>query len=221
MTFDELVEPNFGDDQDSDNGTRGPQTGPTGEGAAGEPRRGGVVHRSHQQWLHAVYSKVYATQSKVNELENRQIESFSKLLKKLSKVQETAQRAAMAPVIRRRPAATRATNNNTANGGLEAANLVNCPANLYTLWNEYEVGVGGNKAAKEFTAAERGRVKSKYCRRKKFWVAMERLIGAGADSNTAIRRIYEVYGNNSKVSYVLKEMAVHEANGGHVLLRGR
>ena len=127
----------------------------------------------------------------------------------------------MAPVIRRRPAATRATNNNTANGGLEAANLVNCPANLYTLWNEYEVGVGGNKAAKEFTAAERGRVKSKYCRRKKFWVAMERLIGAGADSNTAIRRIYEVYGNNSKVSYVLKEMAVHEANGGHVLLRGR
>ena len=113
------------------------------------------------------------------------------------------------------------TNNDAGNGGLKPVNLVNCPNNFYTLWSEYEIGAGGNKAAKKFTAKERGRVKSKYCRRKKFWVAMERLIGAGADSNTAIRRIYEVYGNNSKVSYVLKEMAVHEANGGHALLRGR
>ena len=220
MTFDELVEPNFGDEPD---GGGGPGTGPDwGPGAnPAVPRRQGVVHRSHQQWLHAVYSKVYATQSKVNEMENQQIESFAKLLKKLTKVQETAQRAAMAPVVRRRPVARGSINNAAGDGGLGPANLVNCPANLYTLWNEYEVGVGGNKAAKEFTAKERGRVKSKYCRRKKFWLAMERLIAGGADSNTAIRRIYEVYGVNNKVSHVLKEMAGHEANGGHVLLRGR
>ena len=113
------------------------------------------------------------------------------------------------------------TNNTAANGGLEPSNLVNCPTNPCTLWNEYKVGVGDNKASKEFTARERGRVKSKYCRRKKFWVAMERLIAAGADSNTAIRGIYEVYGTNSKVSHVLKDMAVNEANGGHALLWGR
>ena len=98
---------------------------------------------------------------------------------------------------------------------------MNCLANLYTLWNEYKVGVGGNKAAKEFTVSERGRVKSKYCRRKKLCFAMERLIAGGVDSNTAIRRIYEVYGINNKVSHVLKEMAVHQANGNHVLLRDR
>ena len=97
------------------------------------------------------------------------------------------------------------TNNNAINGGLGPANLVHCPANLYTLWNEYKVGVGDNKAAKEFTPKEhKVRVTSKYCRRKKCWVAMERLLAAGADSNTAIHKIYEVYNTNSKVSHVLK-----------------
>ena len=201
-------------------GGTGPRTGPDG-GVV--PRREGVVNQNHQQWLHAVYSKVYATQTKVNELENRQIESFAKLIKQLHRVQETAQRVAMAPVIRRRPPAARGVNTSDAptRGGLGPANLVNCPANLFTLWNEYEIGVGGNKAAKEFTTKERGRVKSKYCRRKKFWQAMERLISAGADSHTAIRRIYEVYGENTKVSRILKEMTRHEARGGHALLRGR
>ena len=84
MTFDELEEPDFGDDPDRDNGT-GPRTGPVWEGVlAAVPQREGVVHRSHQKWLHAVYSNVYAIQSKMNELGNRQIESFSKLLKKLN-----------------------------------------------------------------------------------------------------------------------------------------
>ena len=58
--------------------------------------------------------------------------------------------------------ATASTNNNAANEGLEPADVVNFRTNLYTLWNEYEVGVGGNKVAKEFTSKERGRDKSKY-----------------------------------------------------------
>ena len=32
VTFEKLVEPNFGDDPDCDNGTGGPRTGPVGEG---------------------------------------------------------------------------------------------------------------------------------------------------------------------------------------------
>ena len=47
------------------------------------------------------------------------------------------------------------------------------------------------------------------------------IIPGGADSNTAIWRIYEVYGVNNKISHVLKEMAAHELNGGHMLLRSR
>ena len=68
-----------------------------------------------------MYLKVYATQIKVNELENQQIKSFTKLLKKLTKVQKTVHRAAMAPVVRRRPVA-RASINNAGDGGLGPAN---------------------------------------------------------------------------------------------------
>lgn len=50
---------------------------------------------------------------------------------------------------------------------------------------------------------------------------MERRVAGGAGSQTAIRRIYEAYGIHSKASQILKEMAGHEGNGGHVLLRGQ
>ena len=221
MTFDELVEPHF-DDKPDCNGAGGPRT--EGPDLAATTRRERVLHQSHQQWLYAVYSKVYITQNKVNELKNEQIKSFVKHIKQLTKDQETMMRAAMAPGVRPRPADQRAINTNNAisNGGLGPTNLVHFPANLYTLWNEYEVSVGGNKAAKELSPKERGRVKSnKHCRRKKFLVAMEMLIAVGADSHTAIYRIHEVYGPNSKVSYILKAMGACKTNGGHVLLHRR
>ena len=62
-TFDELVEPNFGDEPYQDNGIGVPQTGPDGEGVLTVPQRERVVHLSHQQWLHTVYSKVYSEKS--------------------------------------------------------------------------------------------------------------------------------------------------------------
>ena len=135
-------------------------------------------------------------------------------------IHETAQRAGMAPVFRTRPALSAINEGTAANANEGPANLVNCPRDLYTLWNEYEVGVKGNKAARCFTAAERGKVKHKYCRRRKFWGAMERLIATGSDSPTAIRRIYTVYGVKQKVSYILRALGPDEANGGHALLRG-
>ena len=81
------------------NATGGPRIGPDGEGVT-VPQREGIVHQSHHQWLNAVYSKVYTTHSKVNELENQQIESYAKLTKQLNRAQETArQQGAMAPVV--------------------------------------------------------------------------------------------------------------------------
>ena len=38
------------------------------------------------------------------------------------------------------------------------ANLCSCPKNLYVLWAKYESGVGGNKPARLFNRAERGKV---------------------------------------------------------------
>ena len=59
------------------------------------------------------------------------------------------------------------------------------------------------KCPNDFTAAEQGYFKSKYCRRKKFWKCMERPISAGASSEVGIQRIYSVYygGPGKKVSY--------------------
>ena len=139
----------------------------------------------------------------------------------LARVRETVQWAVIACVVWQK-LAFRAVNqgamNNVVYEGLGPANLVHCLANLYTLSNEYKVGVGANKTVKECTLKERGTmVKSKYWKMKKSWLSMKRIIAAGTDCHTAIRRIYEVHSINYKVSYILKAMAAHKANGGHVL----
>ena len=79
---------------------------------------------------------------------------------------------------------------------------------LGMLWSEYTIGLNGNKPAKSFTAIERGADKSKYCRRKRFWDAVEKLTADyGINSLLAISRIYTVYGkNNATVTKVLEEL---------------
>jgi hypothetical protein len=49
------------------------------------------------------------------------------------------------------------------------AQLSHSPRTLYLLWEEYTVGVGGMKAARLFTAAERERSKHSYSRCVAFW----------------------------------------------------
>ena len=44
-----------------------------------------------------------------------------------------------------------------------------CPRTLYELLDEYVIGIGGSKPAREFTATERGKCKYKYYRRKILW----------------------------------------------------
>ena len=50
-----------------------------------------------------------------------------------------------------------------------SAVLSSCTHTLHTIWNEYEFGLANRKAAKDFTAIERGRVKYIYHRRKVIW----------------------------------------------------
>ena len=50
-----------------------------------------------------------------------------------------------------------------------SAKLSNHPRCLHLLWNEYEFGIGVNKAAKLFTPEEPGKMKHRYCLRKIFW----------------------------------------------------
>jgi hypothetical protein len=81
------------------------------------------------------------------------------------------------------------------------------------LWNEYETGLGGQKAAKFYTDRERGANKCTYSRRKVFWDAVELLIQRNHTAETAIDRIEKAYGHNTSVTKVINEMRRDKKSG--------
>ena len=84
------------------------------------------------------------------------------------------------------------------------ASLSPTPRTLYTLWEEYMVGIGGRKPAREFTMHERGGAnKFKYCRRKVVWDLIESMMRSGLSSNVCIDRIYTAYGENRSVTEII------------------
>ena len=84
--------------------------------------------------------------------------------------------------------------------------LLKNPKVLYTLRKEWEFGLNGIKAAKDFTYHERGANKFSVFRCKVFWDAVTILISKGCTSDTAIDQIY-VYGEGKSVCCILKLMA--------------
>ena len=98
--------------------------------------------------------------------------------------------------------------------------LSNAPRTINDLWVEYEFGLGGRKAAKEFTPRERGAVKYKYHRRKVVWDTVARLIRSGHTADTACDRIYDVYRHNKTVTQIINLMRTdRRLMGGHPMLR--
>jgi len=93
------------------------------------------------------------------------------------------------------------------------------PRTLFDLWQEYEFGIAGTKPAKEFTRAERGENKSLYCRRNVFWQLMVQMIHAGHTSDSAIDKIYTVYGSSLSVTSILLCLVQDRKRGGHPSLR--
>lgn len=76
------------------------------------------------------------------------------------------------------------------------ANLSRNPKDLYILWAEYMAGLAGNKPAREFNAAERGKVKFKYSNRKIVWDTIENMCTRNISSDVAIDTIYEECGGH-------------------------
>ena len=123
------------------------------------------------------------------------------------------------------PAHHRTNNNNDGNGTATPvenevghATLTRNPRDLHSLWHEYEFGIGGRKAAKLFTATERGEIMHSYYRRKVFWDQVSLMIRAGHSAQTAIDRIYEVYGANRSVTWITYQMLRDRRTGGNPLL---
>ena len=91
--------------------------------------------------------------------------------------------------------------------------------NLYDLWQEWEYGLSGNKAARDFTREERGKVKYVFSRRKVFWDMVSTLVRAGHTSDSAIDQIYEIYGRSNGVTNILRALAKDRRSGVHPRLR--
>jgi hypothetical protein len=88
------------------------------------------------------------------------------------------------------------------------------PRTLYDLWVEYTSGIGGRKAARDFTARERGADKYRYYRRKHVWDIVSNLVNAGVLARVAVDRIYNHYGANKPVTRIIKDIMNDKRNGG-------
>ena len=100
------------------------------------------------------------------------------------------------------------------------ATLSKNPRDLYILWKEYEEGLGGRKAAKHFTASERGRVKAIYHRRRVVWDAIATMVRAGHTATVAVDRIYDAYGRDQSVTKIIRAMLRdRRERGGHPNIR--
>jgi len=96
------------------------------------------------------------------------------------------------------------------------ARLCRGPKTLHALWEEWISGIGGMKPARLFTAAERGRVKHVFSKRKVFWDKISTMVQAGMLAETAIDKVYQVYGEGESVTSILKEMQKdRKARRGH------
>jgi len=80
------------------------------------------------------------------------------------------------------------------------------PKDLHSLWTEYTHGLGGLKAARDFTPAERGKEKRKYSKRKVFWDVIAKLVDGGWTASAAVDRVYTVYGRHVSVTTILVAM---------------
>jgi len=100
-------------------------------------------------------------------------------------------------------------------------NWPNLSPNLRTLeeyWREWEFGMGNNKAAKHFTAEERGRVKMKFYRRRCIWNIMVHLINKGHNHEAAIALIKQTYGQRTSCTAIhkaiVRDKALYKNYGG-------
>ena len=97
------------------------------------------------------------------------------------------------------------------------------PPNLHVLWEEFVRGVGPNKAARDFTPRERGRVKQQYSHRRVFWDVVDRMLrrDPGLTAAAAIDTIYGIYGQGLPVTRIIRRIKDDVSNNQlHPMLQG-
>lgn len=86
------------------------------------------------------------------------------------------------------------------------ATLSSRPKTLHDLWKEYQFGMSGKKPAREFTEFERGKAKSVYSFRLKFWQKCDEMVRGGLTADIACDKIYQAYGVSMSVTKILTAM---------------
>ena len=93
------------------------------------------------------------------------------------------------------------------------ATLMPTPRSLHNLWHDFDHGVDGRKAARLFSYSDRGRSKHRYHRRKVVRDLVSSLVWMGDTAETAIDKIYAVYGGQTSVSNMINGLKRDEKDG--------
>lgn len=229
LIINEFVTDDAGDDGNSNAATGGATTGLNVNGTNSV--------QSNQQ-IRVLVSAVRTLTRQNEEIKNELHLFKSTCNTLLTQLNTSVRRIAIIPTVRvNRRAARESSNTNPTSPTGAAANMVEnassneptstpyestltkCPKSLHVIWQEYEFGVGGRKAAKTFNARERGRVKYNYCLRNHFWLLMKRMILRGYSHTSAIDKIYSVYGVHLSATKILREIRKDSKIGGHPQLR--
>ena len=146
------------------------------------------------------------------------------LSKKLKYMADTMNRIAAIPaqITRVRNLTTTTTNNSSSSSNIDntttgadaegRAGLCRNPKSLYVLWNEYEFGLSGRRAAKTFSRNERGVDRYTFYRRNIFWGLIVEMIKRGRSANEAIDKVYQVYGYKTSVTNIIKKLQEEKKN---------
>lgn len=183
---------------------------------------GEVVQANMNESIEALQHHVAGLEREVRETKV-QIELFRNESKGvMTRISRNIHRMSTAParIIGRGTAGSTGSAGSTEERTGPPATLSKNPRDLYVLWREFDKGLGGRKAARLFTARERGQVKATYYRRKVVWEAIATLIRAGRTAFVAIDLIYQSYGRNQSVTKIIGSMLRdRRLRGGHPNLR--
>jgi hypothetical protein len=197
---------------------------PAGDGGAVAPADGGFVDRPIWLQLLAMHSQLLGLCWSDNEMRQQLCDLAVQSTRQDQTVNANIRCIAMNPVCCAVPAAGNGGAQNNAGSqaggqvgaggnGAAVAALSSTPRDLYVLWQEYQVGIGGRKAARLFLAFERGRVSiNLHVAKLSGQQAIDRLVCGGIHSNVAIDRIYNTYGRNSTVTSIINRMLADPRN---------
>ncbi len=94
------------------------------------------------------------------------------------------------------------------------------PTLVLQLWQEYKVGLNGNKPAHKFTMSKQNcarDVKQTWQQRNKVWAHIEKMINSGFSAEGAIYRNEQVYVSNISITMLIHKIPADK--GGHPNLR--